>query len=135
MYVRLDNQSSWCGLLAYCFWQGTPTSNTIVADFLSTPGLPFGWNSDASLVQVGAREFKGGSIVPQLIYPSPFGAGRYVVLNSGTTFREGHDNTNSMQNAKLPDWCVVDITVPADDKAPGFVLADGFCDESWVPIV
>jgi hypothetical protein len=59
---------------------------------------------------MGEHDFgsAGAGAVPQMIYPSPFGAGRYVLLNSGTTFREAHDTTNSMQNPKLPDWAVVD---------------------------
>ena len=117
---------------------GTPSSSTVVADFLATPGLPFVWDGTGTQVQIGSATFGGDGqsvVVPQLIYPSPFGAGQCVVLNSGTTFREGHDTTNSMQNAKLPDWAVIDISVAPDAMAPGRVVADGFCDEQWVPIV
>ncbi len=36
----------------------------------------------------------------------------YIILNSGLTFREAHDKTNSLQNPKLPDWSILDITQP-----------------------
>ena len=70
-------------------------------------------------------------MAPVLIYPSPLDSTKYVVLNSGLTFREGHDSTNSNQNPKLPDWAALDITVPADALSPGKVLNAGFFDEEW----
>jgi hypothetical protein len=54
-----------------------------------------------------------------------------VVLNSGPTFREGHDRTNSLQNPKLPDWAVVDLATPPDAQTPGKVVDAGFFDEEW----
>ena len=108
----------------------------------SVAGLPLAWAAGAagtSSLAVGSQRFEGAGAVPQMIYPSPFGAERYVVLpprrpdpeplarvwvstylgtlymvrpykappagrtkgqgraqvllNSGTTFREGHDST------------------------------------------
>ena len=70
-------------------------------------------------------------MVPVLIYPSPADGTKYVVLNSGLTFREGHDSTNSNQTPKLPDWAALDITVPADANAAGKVVEAGFFDEEW----
>ena len=68
-----------------------------------------------------------------VIYPNPLlqSSSKYVVLNSGLTFREGHDRTNSLQNPKLPDWAVIDITTPANHLAPGKVVAADFFDEEW----
>ncbi len=54
-----------------------------------------------------------------------------MVLNSGLTFREAHDKTNSQQNPKLPDWAVVDVRTPPGDSAPGAISAAGFFDERW----
>ena len=54
-----------------------------------------------------------------MIYPNPLNSNRYVVLNSGMTFREGHDRTNSLQNPKLPDWAVVDLTRVPERDATG----------------
>jgi hypothetical protein len=55
----------------------------------------------------------------------------HIVLNSGLTFREGHDRTNSLQNPKLPDWAIIDITQPPDAFAPGRIHDAGFFDEKW----
>ena len=55
----------------------------------------------------------------------------YVVFNSGLTFREGHDKTNSQQTPKLPDWAVIDISVPPSDTAPGKIVSAGFFDKDW----
>jgi hypothetical protein len=73
----------------------------------------------------------GNRYVPQAIYPLPGSKIAYVVLNSGLTFREGHDRTNSQQNPKLPDWAIIDITQPPDALAPGRIHDAGFFDEEW----
>ena len=66
-----------------------------------------------------------------MIYPNPLNPDRYIVLNSGPTYREEHDRTNSQQIAKLPDWAVIDITVPPTGRVPGNVVDVGFFDENW----
>jgi hypothetical protein len=53
------------------------------------------------------------------------------VLNSGFTFREGATISNSLQTPKLPDWAIVDLRVPADDRRPGGIVNAGFFDERW----
>ena len=69
--------------------------------------------------------------MPLLIYPNPLNPAKYVVLNSGPTFRENDDRTNSLQNPKLPDWAIIDATTRPDAKSAGKVEAAGFFDESW----
>jgi hypothetical protein len=54
-----------------------------------------------------------------------------VILNSGLTFREAHDKTNSLQNPKLPDWAILDITIPPDAEKAGRVVKAGFFGEDW----
>lgn len=66
-----------------------------------------------------------------MIAPNPANPLKYVVLNSGFTFREYDYLNNARQVAKLPDWAIVDIRVPADARQPGKVAAAGFFDESW----
>ena len=51
--------------------------------------------------------------MPILIFPNPLNPERYVVLNSGFTFREYDYLNNARQVPKLPDWAVVDVTTPA----------------------
>ena len=69
--------------------------------------------------------------VPILIYPNPLNPTKYVVLNSGFTFREAHHLSNARQTPKLPDYAVVDVTVPPGPQAPGKVVDAGFFGEKW----
>lgn len=69
--------------------------------------------------------------VPLLIHPNPLNPSRYVVLNSGFTFREYDYLNNARQVPKLPDWAVVDVTTPPSSRWPGKVVAAGFFDENW----
>ena len=81
--------------------------------------------------KIGDTRYPRDEFMPALIYPNPTNPGRYIVLNSGLTFREGHDRTNSLQNPKLPDWAIIDITQPPDAFAPGRIHDAGFFDEKW----
>lgn len=66
-----------------------------------------------------------------MIYPNPLAPARYVVLNSGFTFREEANTTNARQIPMLPDWAVVDVTLPPTSRYPGRIVAGGFFDEKW----
>lgn len=82
---------------------------------------------------LGEQSFDGNRFAPVCIYPH-LRSGlepTYIVLNSGLTFREGHDGTNSLQNPKLPDWAIVDLMQPPDKFAPGRIHDAGFFDEKW----
>lgn len=70
-----------------------------------------------------------------LIYPNPLNPKKYVVLNSGFTFREPDYLSNARQTPKLPDYAVVDVsTLPAtNSRFPGKILKAGFFDEEWKP--
>jgi len=58
-----------------------------------------------------------------MIYPNPLNPKKYVVLNSGVTFREEAYASNALQTAKLPDWAILD--------ANGKVTDANFFGESW----
>ena len=73
----------------------------------------------------------GVKMTVSFIYPNPLNPERYVVFNSGPTFREAHDRTNSLQNPKLPDWVVYDYTTPPDAERAARVIRAGFFDENW----
>jgi Prolyl oligopeptidase family len=66
-----------------------------------------------------------------LIYPNPLNPKKYVVLNSGFTFREYDQLNNARQVPKLPDYATMDITTPPNVRYPGKVKRAGFFDESW----
>ncbi len=106
---------------------GDPVSNSVLAKLIDR--LPIGWN--AQTVKVGEQTFAAASHVPVLIFPNPLNPKRYVVINSGFTFREAHYLTNAQQTPKLPDWAIVDLSVPPSAYAPGRIAAAGFFGERW----
>jgi predicted peptidase len=106
---------------------GDPSSNAYLARIIQ--GLPIGWNSQT--VKVGERTFAASQHLPVLVYPNPLNPKRYIVINSGFTFREAHHLTNAQQTPKLPDWAVVDLSVPPSAFAPGKIAAAGFFGERW----
>ncbi|QOV87407.1 prolyl oligopeptidase family serine peptidase [Humisphaera borealis] len=106
---------------------GDAKSNKLIADLAGKLPVSYG---DEKLTFAG-KSYDVANTVPALIYPNPKNPAKYVVLNSGLTFREAHDGTNSQQNPKLGDWAIIDITTPPDAGDPGNVVANGFFDEAW----
>ena len=106
---------------------GDVESNRVLAQIADK--LPVVW--DAGGVHVGAKTYSGETHAPVLVYPNPLAPSRYVVVNSGHTFREGHYYTNALQTPKLPDWAIVDIITPPSPFAPGGITEAGFFDEDW----
>jgi hypothetical protein len=91
--------------------------------------LPIQWTADA--VVLGRQRFPAVSTAPVMIYPNPLNPKKYVVINSGFTFRESANNSNSWQVAELPDYAIVDLTSPPDARWPGKIAAAGFFGEKW----
>lgn len=117
---------------------GDPVSNPLIARVL--PDLPLRWTPEE--LSIAGQTYAAASHVPVMAYPNPLAPptaeapGRYVVLNSGITFRDEADASNAWQNPKLPDWAVVAPAVAGGGRHPGGVIAAGFCDERWrvVPV-
>jgi hypothetical protein len=106
---------------------GDPGSNKVLAKIADK--LPIRWDTDG--VHVGDKTYAADHHVPVLIYPNPLNPKRYVVLNSGFTFREYDYLNNARQVPKLPDWAVIDVSVPVSSRAPGGVVAADFFGERW----
>lgn len=106
---------------------GDPSSNAVLKKIADK--LPVKWTKDG--VEFGGKKYNAAH-VPILIFPNPLNPQKYVVLNSGFTFnRAAASGTNSQQTPKLPDWAIVDTSVPPDDKYPGKVVDAGFFDANW----
>ncbi len=106
---------------------GDAGSNILLAKILKD--LPLKWTKDQ--LTLGTQKVSAADHAPILIFPNPLNPQRYVVLNSGFTFRMGAKTSNSLQTPKLPDWAVIDLKTPPDDNWPGLVLDAGFFDEHW----
>jgi predicted esterase len=106
---------------------GDPDCSTVLKEVQNR--LPVRWNDKDWML--GDKTYSRRDHVPAFIYPNPKNPKRYLVVNSGLTFRESHDKTNSQQNPKLPDWAVINLTQPPDDKTPGKIEAAGFFNERW----
>ena len=119
---------------------GDPSSNAVLrrmADIsaretvhIGDPrGMPYQWTAGA-LIFNGVK-YDAAHHAPILIFPNPLNPTKYIVLNSGPTFREEALLNNSDQTPKLPDWAIVNLDTPPDGKWPGQIIDAGFFDEQW----
>ncbi|HYE20923.1 MAG TPA: prolyl oligopeptidase family serine peptidase [Tepidisphaeraceae bacterium] len=108
-----------------CF--GTPASNTVLAKVADK--LPAKWSADSLTLAGDSVDPK--THIPALIYPNPLNPNRYIVLNSGFTFREFDYYNNARQTPKLPDYALIDVTAPITPKVPSKITHAGFFDEQW----
>jgi hypothetical protein len=99
---------------------GDPAGNRLMRRYLQK--LPVAWTRDS--IRIGGRSFPAASHLLAMIYPNPFHAGRYVVINSGHTFGEPEfRGTNALLFPRLGDWAVLNLA--------GEVVAAGMFDENW----
>ena len=110
-----------------CF--GTPQSNSVIANAMAK--LPVQWNDES--IAIGGQDFDASAHLPVMIYPNPAASDRYLVFNSGFTFREYDYLNNARQTPKLPDWAVVDVRSEPTPMGPGKIVAADFFDERWQP--
>jgi pimeloyl-ACP methyl ester carboxylesterase len=127
-----DEEVRECNLILF----GDPGSNSWIARVLAD--LPIRWT--ASQIDVAGTAYPAADHLPALIYPNPlaakFGNNRYVVLNSGHTFREAELNKlNYLLFPRWGDWAVLKVSdeIPANPSDPlgEMVLRAGFFDEDW----
>ncbi len=106
---------------------GDPSSNRVLAKIL--PKLPLQW--DVKNLTFRGQIYSAADHAPILIFPNPLNPRHYIVINSGLDFRADGYGNNALQTPKLPDWAIVDLTVPPGDRWPGKIEAAGFFDEAW----
>lgn len=107
---------------------GDPGSNEAIAEVL--PKLPITWTKDKLVVN--GKEYDPKAHVPTLIYPHPKRVGKYVVINSGHTFREADlKGTNALLYPRLGDWAVLKAKPTKEDPAGFEVIDAGLFDENW----
>jgi dienelactone hydrolase len=106
---------------------GDPSANAVLKRIADK--LPIKWESNA--IVAGDKRYAADHHALILIYPNPMNPDRYVVLNSGFTYREYDYLNNARQVPKLPDWAVIDLTTPPGARWPGKVVDANFFDEAW----
>jgi hypothetical protein len=106
---------------------GDPSSNQLLAKIAGK--MPIVWDSKG--IWVGDQAHDPGHHVPVFIYPNPLNPHKYVVINSGFTYREYDYLNNARQVPKLPDFAVVDIETPPSSRRPGKIVTAGFFGEQW----
>lgn len=112
-----------------CNWVlfGTPESNPVIAKLAMQ--LPIQWSKKK--IQVGSQLYDSENHALIMIYPNPYLPNRYIVFNSGFTFREFAYLNNARQIPMLPDWAIVDTSSKPNSQWPGKIVDAGFFDESW----
>ncbi len=106
---------------------GDASSNLLLAKMADR--LPVRWKGEE--IEFGKKTFAADHHAPVLIYPNPLNPKRYVVLNSGFTFREYDYLNNARQTSKLPDYAIVDLDTPPSTRWPGKIVEAGFFGEQW----
>ncbi len=107
---------------------GDPGSNPLLAKML--PLLPMTWTREKLVVN--GKQYDPKTHIPVMIYPHPDTAGKYVVVNSGHTFREADlKGTNANLYPRLGDWAVLKIDPAAKDATAYEVVDAGLFDEFW----
>ncbi len=107
---------------------GDPASNRLLARIADR--LPIQWS--AKEIKVGDQTYDATKNAPALIYPNPLNPARYVVINSGFTFPQYAGLSNAQQTPKLPDWAILDLSVPLAERVDGKgVVAANFFGEQW----
>ncbi|SIN85467.1 Prolyl oligopeptidase family protein [Singulisphaera sp. GP187] len=106
---------------------GDPTTNVVLTRIADR--LPISWNHER--IKAGDHEFSAENHGLILVAPNPLNTHRYVVLNSGFTYRDYDYLNNARQVPKLPDWAVINLETPPDSRTPGSVVAADFFNERW----
>jgi hypothetical protein len=106
---------------------GDPSSNKVLAKIADK--LPLKWNPKE--LSVGSQTVPAELHAAILIYPNPLNPKKYVVLNSGFTFRDYDYLNNARQIPKLPDWAILDVSTPPDTRHPAKIVTGGFFGEKW----
>jgi len=103
---------------------GDPGSNVMLAKVLK--GLPIEWSRESFKL---GRDYPSRNHLPILIAPNPINPKRYVVVNSGPTFKSSDfDGTNALLFPRLGDWAVIDTEAVNEAEA---VVTSGEFNQRW----
>lgn len=106
---------------------GDATSNRLIDKIKNKS--PLSWDNES--IRIGKDTFTSKDHALIMVYPNPLNPKRYIVLNSGFTFREEAFLNNAKQVPMLPDWAIVDLNTPPGPATPGKIVKAGFFNEQW----
>jgi len=106
---------------------GDPSSNILIRRIVEE--LPLKW--DHQRVQTPDNNYPADRFLPVLVYPNPLNPDKYIVINSGFTYREYDYLNNARQVPKLPDWAILDLTNAPSPRWPAGIEQAGFFGEAW----
>jgi len=106
---------------------GDSQANSVLAKVADK--LPIRWSNREILVR--DNSFNGTDHALIAVYPNPLNPEKYVVLNSGFTYREYDYLNNARQVPKLPDWAIIDVRVPPNSRYPGRIADADFFNDAW----
>lgn len=107
---------------------GDPGSNALIAQALR--GLPLKWTVKS--ITWGGKTYAASEHVPALIFPNPLNPRKYVVLNSGHTFRAADfQGTNALLYPRLGDHALLKLDGKSKDPLAANVAAGGIFDDDW----
>jgi hypothetical protein len=125
--VKNDNEIAPADMASNLILFGDAQSNKVIAKLNAR--LPIKWS--ANRIQAGNVSYSAKDHGLIMVYPNPINPKKYIVLNSGFTFREESYLNNSKQIPMLPDWAVIDLNTPPGPVYPGKVVNAGFFGEKW----
>ena len=108
---------------------GDPSSNAVLKKIADK--LPIKWSADGVRLGKDGKQFTADNHVVAMIYPNPLNPDKYIVLNSGFTFREYDYLNNARQIPKLPDWAILDVNQPTTSRRPAGIADAAFFGERW----
>jgi hypothetical protein len=107
---------------------GDPESNSVMKKVLGK--LPLQW--DARQLSLGGNSYDAASHTLAMIYPNPLDPRRYMVLNSGHSFRANEmASTNAALFPRFGDYAVLRLRQPIGKTVESEIVTAGYFDESW----
>jgi hypothetical protein len=107
---------------------GDPGSNSLIAQVLDA--LPLQW--EKATIKLAGKSVSSEDHIPALIYPSPLNFAKYVVLNSGHTFRAAdYVGTNARLYPRLGDYAILKPSPTKVDPSAIEIVTVGLFDDWW----
>ncbi len=107
---------------------GDPSSNGVMAQVLDR--LPLKWTRES--IALASTSYPAEQHVPVMIFPNPLNAKRYVVLNSGHTFRAADfQGTNALLYPRLGDFAVLKLAPTEKNPTATEVVTAGLFGDFW----